>query len=70
MMATSNNPLAPNPVTDIDGPDIFPPLNRKRTLERPFRWEKRATWKLILEADLRAIATSKGEIEFPSNLAE
>jgi len=25
-MATSNNPLAPNPVTDIDGPDVFPPI--------------------------------------------
>jgi hypothetical protein len=25
-MATSNNPLAPDPVTDIDGPDVFPPL--------------------------------------------
>jgi len=25
-MATSNNPLAPNPVTDIDGPEVFPPV--------------------------------------------
>jgi hypothetical protein len=25
-MATSNNPLAPDPVTDIDGPDVFPPI--------------------------------------------
>ena len=25
-MATSNNPLAPNPVTDLDGPDVFPPI--------------------------------------------
>jgi len=25
-MATSNNPLAPNPETDIDGPDVYPPL--------------------------------------------
>jgi hypothetical protein len=25
-MATSNNPLAPNAVTDIDGADVFPPL--------------------------------------------
>jgi len=25
-MATSNNPLAPNPITDIDGPDVFPPI--------------------------------------------
>ena len=25
-MATSNSPLAPNATTDIDGPDVFPPL--------------------------------------------
>ena len=25
-MATSNNPLAPNPVTDIDGPGVYPPF--------------------------------------------
>jgi hypothetical protein len=25
-MATSNNPLAPDPVTDIDGPGVYPPF--------------------------------------------
>jgi hypothetical protein len=25
-MATSNNPLAPDPLTDLDVPDIFPPI--------------------------------------------
>jgi hypothetical protein len=25
-MATSNNPLAPDPETDIDGPEVFPPI--------------------------------------------
>ena len=25
-MATSNNPLAPDPVTDLDGPDVYPPM--------------------------------------------
>jgi hypothetical protein len=25
-MATSNSPLAPDAETDIDGPDVFPPL--------------------------------------------
>jgi hypothetical protein len=25
-MATSNNPLAPDPVTNIDGPEVFPPI--------------------------------------------
>jgi hypothetical protein len=27
MMATSHSPLAPNPVTDIDGPEVFPSIN-------------------------------------------
>jgi hypothetical protein len=26
-MATSGNPLAPDPVTILDGPDVFPPLD-------------------------------------------
>lgn len=25
-MATSNSPLAPDAQTDIDGPDVFPPI--------------------------------------------
>lgn len=25
-MATSNSPLAPNATTDVDGPEVFPPL--------------------------------------------
>jgi hypothetical protein len=25
-MATSNSPLAPDAETDIDGPDVFPPI--------------------------------------------
>jgi hypothetical protein len=25
-MATSNNPLAPDAETDIDGPEVYPPL--------------------------------------------
>jgi hypothetical protein len=35
MMATSNNPLAPNPVTDIDGPDVFPPIEPQEDLGEP-----------------------------------
>jgi hypothetical protein len=34
MMATSNNPLAPNPVTDIDGPDVFPPIEPQEDLTK------------------------------------
>lgn len=26
-MAPSTNPLAPDPTTDIDGPEVFPPLD-------------------------------------------
>jgi hypothetical protein len=26
MMATSNSPLAPDAETDIDGPEVFPPI--------------------------------------------
>ena len=26
-MATSGNPLAPDPETNLDGPDVFPPLD-------------------------------------------
>jgi hypothetical protein len=26
MMATSNSPLAPDAQTDIDGPEVFPPI--------------------------------------------
>ena len=25
-MATSNNPLAPSAITDIDGADVYPPI--------------------------------------------
>jgi len=25
-MATTSNPLAPDPITEIDGPDVFPPI--------------------------------------------
>jgi hypothetical protein len=32
-MAT--NPLAPNPVTDIDGPEVFPPIEPQKALGRP-----------------------------------
>jgi hypothetical protein len=31
-MGTSNNPLAPNPMTDIDGPDVFPPIEPQKDL--------------------------------------
>ena len=34
-MATSNNPLAPNPVTDIDGPDVFPRIEPQEDLGEP-----------------------------------
>jgi hypothetical protein len=31
----STNPLAPNPVTDLDGPEVFPPIDSddRETLE-------------------------------------
>jgi hypothetical protein len=35
MMATSNSPLAPNATTDIDGPDVFPPLKPIKDLGDP-----------------------------------
>lgn len=25
-MSTSSNPLAPDPVTNVDGPDVYPPI--------------------------------------------
>jgi len=31
-MATSSNPLAPNPVTDIDGPDVFPSIEPQKDI--------------------------------------
>jgi hypothetical protein len=36
MMAT--NPLAPNPVTNLDGPEVFPPIDdgNRETLEDDF----------------------------------
>ena len=36
-MAISNNPLAPDPITDIDGPEVFPPIKPITDLgvERP-----------------------------------
>jgi len=32
-MATSNDPLAPDATTDIDGPDVFPPIEPQEDLE-------------------------------------
>jgi hypothetical protein len=34
-MATSNNPLAPNPETDLDGSDVYPPLEPEEDLGSP-----------------------------------